>query len=290
MNTPSIVAQRIIYCDGGLGNRLNSLVPPLALAVDTSLATSILWPRTRWCDAGFEDLFSGGVKVIGLHLDPVLEQLSNNNFVDLTHRPADEVAAKLFPMPHDSISDLEGYRRLWDDPTKHILYRHCLIPEPLEDLSFLIKGMNQFFPLPEIVEVVAEFCERFQIDTSVTGLHYRGTDYGLREKEVEFFKRLITAQRNKQFYVCSDEPSVVATLSEADNVIKTNDVSFKNFRAHLDSVINSGQIFRSKDSVYLALIEMLILSRTDILETSNSTFLRFAQLLSRARARGLNGW
>jgi hypothetical protein len=225
-----------------------------------------------------------------LNLDQILKRASNANFIDLTHRPTDEVAAELHAIPHDSLLDLEGYRRLWDDPTKHILYRHCLIPGPLEDLSFLIKGMNQFFPLPEIVEVVAEFCERFQIDTSVTGLHYRGTDYGLREKEVEFFKRLITTERNKQFYVCSDEPSVVATLSEADNVIKTNGVAFKNFRVSLGSVIDSGQIFRSKDSVYLALIEMLILSRTNILETSNSTFLRFAQLLGRARDGGLNGW
>lgn len=290
MDSLASTSRRVIYCDGGLGNRLNGLIVPLALARGTTFQTTILWPRTKWCDAGFGDLFRGEVDVLELHVAQILSQLSDNGFIDLNHRSADEISARLFPIAHDSLPDLEGYRRLWEDPAKRILYRHCLIPSCLDDLWFLTRGMAQFSPRPDIVEAVEAFCKVFQIDSSVTGVHYRGTDYGLRLQEVDLLRRLISSNRDKRFYICSDEPSVVAALSAEDNVVQTNDTSFGGFHAKLGTVIHGGEIFRTKDSVYLALIEMLILSRTTILETSNSTFLRFAQLLSRARGSGLEGW
>ncbi len=290
MDSLTSTSWRVIYCDGGLANRLNGLIVPLALSRETSFQTTVLWPRTKWCDAGFGDLFRGDVDVRELRVTQVLSQLSDSGFIDLNHLSADEISARLTSVAHDALPDLESYRRLWEDPSRRILYRHCLIPSCLDKIWLLIRGMTQFSPRPDVIEAVEAFCKAFQIDSSVTGVHYRGTDYGLRLPEVDLLRRLISSNRDKRFYICSDEPSVVAALSAEDNVVQTDDNTFGGFYAKLETIIHGGEIFRTKDSVYLALIEMLILSRTTILETSNSTFLRFAQLLSRARASGLTGW
>ena len=46
-----------VMCDGGLANRLNTLLVALALKIHTKSAWGIAWPVNNWCGAPFEDLF-----------------------------------------------------------------------------------------------------------------------------------------------------------------------------------------------------------------------------------------
>ena len=53
-----------VLCDGGLGNRLNSLMGGLIAADKLACDPIICWPVNNWCGCAFEDLFETSYKII----------------------------------------------------------------------------------------------------------------------------------------------------------------------------------------------------------------------------------
>ena len=56
--------QNIIFCDGGLANRLNSLIGGLKLAEIIKGEWIICWPINEWCGSALEDLFNVDLPII----------------------------------------------------------------------------------------------------------------------------------------------------------------------------------------------------------------------------------
>ena len=46
----------IIYCDGGLGNRLNALLSGMAIVHYFGIDYVIHWPANQWCAAAYSDI------------------------------------------------------------------------------------------------------------------------------------------------------------------------------------------------------------------------------------------
>ena len=65
----------IIFCDGGLGNRLNSLLGGLFIANQTQSSPVICWPENNWCGCNFKDLFNTDIEIIN---DNINEIFKNN--------------------------------------------------------------------------------------------------------------------------------------------------------------------------------------------------------------------
>ena len=57
-----------IFCDGGFGNRYNSLVSGLALAEQCGLQVKVYWPKNGSCEAGYDDIFATPLSVSELSL------------------------------------------------------------------------------------------------------------------------------------------------------------------------------------------------------------------------------
>ena len=55
------MSKAFIYCDGGFGNRYNSLLSGLFLSRACNKEPIIIWPKTRWNEASFNDIFSSSI-------------------------------------------------------------------------------------------------------------------------------------------------------------------------------------------------------------------------------------
>ncbi len=65
----------VAYCDGGLGNRLNSLIGALYFGRRLGLPVTISWPINRWCAAPFKDLFDAPYPVDDRSMLEINDQL-----------------------------------------------------------------------------------------------------------------------------------------------------------------------------------------------------------------------
>jgi hypothetical protein len=125
------------------------------------------------------------------------------------------------------------------------------------------------------------------------GLHIRKTDFGSHGADDDNLYTLVTNCPQKQFFVCSDDKEVERRFGNLPNV------AIYPKRAHVEKLVegdwnstisdHSGRVYacnvnRSETSVEDALVDLLILSRSQIVRTSNSTFLNTALLLKQVAA------
>ena len=62
-----------IHCDGGFGNRFNSLIFGLSLAKKCGINPIISWPSTNVCRALFDDIFEYDCEVVEKRLEDYTE-------------------------------------------------------------------------------------------------------------------------------------------------------------------------------------------------------------------------
>ena len=64
MNATNPIRRRIyVFCDGGIGNRINALVSGIAIAERFQLLITLYWPTNSWCGAAFADIFDNAFDV-----------------------------------------------------------------------------------------------------------------------------------------------------------------------------------------------------------------------------------
>jgi hypothetical protein len=66
-----------IFCDGGFGNRYNSLVSGLALAEQCGLQVKVYWPKNESCGAGYHDIFETNLQISELMLSELAGNLGD---------------------------------------------------------------------------------------------------------------------------------------------------------------------------------------------------------------------
>jgi hypothetical protein len=274
----------LIFCDGGFGNRYNSLVSGLALARALDMNPIIYWPCNNWCQADFKSIFSNNYTIFLDSLTSLKGKVKD--FIPLLH---DDSASSILDVPFNSAyqyASIEDFKQRDLENTDGIFYYPALIPQwiPVDriELASLELKFND-----SLVAIATKFIQE-NFGQPFYGIHLRRTDLeiGLSDAEVS----LVTKSNLSQlFYVCSDDPMSerIAALNENVRIRrKSSYVSKKNESGTWTSLTLDddhrpyySNIERSADSVIDAVVDILILAHATLIGYSGSTFQSVARLI-----------
>jgi len=273
----------IIYCDGGIGNRINALLSGLAVARHFNLPYQVHWPVNNWCAAAYEDIFSKPEPISLLSLKDLQGQMGDA--LMLLH---DEIASQALACEFGSAY---AYQSLADFEQKalgqgrRIFFYPALMPDwvPMPAIHDVLRRLD----FSEPIRQEAMGFMRDVMQGPFHGIHLRRTDLtvGLTDLEVQ---QLAMQYKDARFYVCSDDPMAEALASahphvhcrpKKHHVEKRTSGEWTQTCADDDGRIYNGNIQRGRESVIEATIDMLILAQSQIVGFSGSTFQRMARLI-----------
>jgi hypothetical protein len=271
----------IVYCDGGLCNRLNALIYALALRNRFGHEWSLSWPSNNWCGAKFGALFSIDMPVLTDSLQHYTHL--QDEYLFLVHEVQTGLRADRV-VRNQSLTTMDAYGA-YLNAGKPVFYYHNLFPHPLDTAS-IRAALRHLRVNPVILDRARVFCLTNAIDRRVKGLHIRKTDFGRAVDDSRLFDAVAVA--SDRFFVCSDDREVNERFGALANCCVLEKSHFpEKLLAGSDwnaSITDSDgrrfpyNITRSEASVVEGLVDLLILSATTVLATSPSTFVNMARL------------
>jgi hypothetical protein len=279
MNFGIKMKEFVIFCDGGLGNRLGTLIGGLLVSDLINFKPIICWPENSWCGCAFSDLFSTDHKVIDNDINDLFS--SNMDSIFIMHENQTKFKPNLI-LKH-SKENYESASKL----NKKIIYYHNKISSIFDEKEILIK-LSQLEIKKDLLNDVKSFLEENSINKLTQGLHLRKTDslYKIDDNSIYNF---IKNKPTDKYFLCSDDKNTEEFFNNLDNVIinpktyyveKLKDGGWNDWTTDNEGRVFNFNVNRTKQSVIEAFQDMLILSRTNIIQNSNSTFLLFANKFS----------
>jgi hypothetical protein len=280
---PSHQQQIAIFCDGGFGNRLNTLISGLAIARHFNIAAKVYWPRNNWCQAGFSEIFSDKLVVSEESLSDLAGSLTQ--FLPLLH---DQKGADVVQVAFHSAyayASIEQFDSEAIATGKDIFYYPALVPQWLP-MNLVVSALRECHYLPHIIEIVKNFVG-CTIGKPFHGLHLRRTDLnvGYSDSEVQ---AIVRQHPDEAFFVCSDDPVAEALAAVHPNVFRRDKSAYVGKRTAEgdwmaltpddDGRLYHSNVNRGAESVIDAVIDMLILAHGAIVGFSGSTFQNMARL------------
>lgn len=271
-----------ILCDGGLGNRLGVLIGGLITGEKINAEPVIYWPENSWCGCAFDDLFDTELNFINEDINTLFKNNIDNLFM-IHENQTNLILKKIYVHSERNVDILS---KLNDD----IVYYNNSIPS-YYNKSKIIETLSSIKIKESIVNEVLNFCKQNNIDENTDGVHFRKTDFTMGINEDKIFKFMIS-NMNKKYYICSDDKETEDRFRKLKNVIsyqktsyveKLKDGSWNEPTTDLEGRTFNYNVNRPKQSVIEAFIDLLILSRTNILVNSLSTFLTFAKYYSKIK-------
>jgi len=273
-----------IFCDGGIGNRINALISGLALANHFTLKSTIYWPINSWCAASFEDIFQN---LLYVKTDAINELAGKFDHAKIMLH--DEIGAQFLNVPFSSAYDyrsLEDFNIRTFSSNCDIFFYPAIIPEWIPE-ALIHTALSELRFTQTITQPVSSFIKS-KLDKPFHGLHLRRTDLrvGLSDLEV---MNLVQSYPDETFYVCSDDPQAELLASSHPNVhARTKDHHVQKRKVDSDWISVStdkegrqsyGNIERSREAMIDGAIDLLILAHSQIVGYSGSTFQRMARLI-----------
>ena len=267
-----------VFCDGGLGNRLNSLIGGLVTAESYNLNPIICWPENNWCGCSFEDLFDNDFSVVKDDVFYFFKEESNNLFLSITDNG---IKLKNYLEPNE-----QGFESI-KNTNVDVVYYHNKIPKNLSQEKVL-KFSRQLKIKSSIVSKAMEFVNKNSVSKSTKGLHIRKTDFP-NQLDSDVLFQTVSKDSNTKYFVCSDDKSTEDQFSTLRNVCvfektsyvqKLNDGEWRQTTTDTSGRIFDFNVDRPKQSVIEAFVDMLVLSKTTISVKNKSTFLSWAQMYS----------
>ena len=272
-----------IFCDGGFGNRLNTLLSGLAIANLFDLKATVYWPRNNWCQAAFGDIFSNTFDISEQSLSDLAGTLGNA--IVLLH---DQLGADTLQVPFHSAysyTSPDDFSARALATGKDIFYYPALIPPwlPMDRVAGAIQTCHYQAP---IRDAVTAFVGK-TIGQPFHGLHLRRTDLnvGFTDNEVQ---DIVRQHQSEAFFVCSDDPIAEALAAAHPHVHHREKRAYVGKRnvqdgwttvtADDDGRLYHSNINRNAESVIDAVVDMLILAHSSIVGFSGSTFQNMAKL------------
>jgi tetratricopeptide (TPR) repeat protein len=267
----------LIFCDGGLGNRINALASGLAVARYFGLTYCVHWPINNWCAAPFEKIFANRLNVSTESISQLRGKL--DDAVMLLH---DEIASSTLNVKFESayrFKDLKDFGELTNLKSKSVFYYPAVIPNWVPDE--LVNNELRFLKFDTyIVKEVKEFIS-LTMPGPFYGLHLRRTDLNVGLSDLEVFN-LAKSHPEAAFFVCSDDPQAERLAAGHANVFrrekkfqiekKTIDGDWHAQTQDDDGRFYFGNIQRNENAVVEGSIDMLILAHSHIIGFSGSTF------------------
>lgn len=268
-----------ILCDGGLGNRLGSLIGGLVVAQRLDCQITVHWPQNNWCRAKFTDLFEPTIDYTGLSVTRVFTKFRQNCF--LIHENQSKLSlAMTFPHTLESLNNLTVLE-------SDIVYYHNKWP-PYFSEQELRTALQQLTIKREVLNTVQDFVNKHNISDRVFGLHLRKTDNQTLDEDK--FYDIVQRHSHEQYFICSDDRATELRFCSLPNVCAYSKTSYVRKMIEggwlaqtvdADGRMYNYNINRPRISVVQAFVDMLILSRTTIQPTvKKSSFSRTAQLYS----------
>lgn len=272
-----------IHCDGGFANRFNVLVGGLFLAKKLNLIPAVLWNPNNWCGATFSDIFYPTVE--SLEFDCKMFFKFNRVKIISHENQFNQDLNYITPSSFNSVEDISNYVGDDDD----VFYYNNIIPNWVSEDFF--KTLNETLKIKfDILNEANELMQKYQ--KKYYGLHFRKTDFiGIETIDNNYYHHYIKSNPNDLFFVCSDDLKTEMEFKQHPNVFtyeKTNYVE-KYSDGEWDAWIldeNGNQfpfnVKRSSESVKQAVVDLLVLSHSNIINTNlNSTFLKTAALFKK---------
>lgn len=132
MNATNPIRRRIyVFCDGGIGNRINALVSGIAIAVRFKLTMTVYWPVNSWCGAALAEFFDNAFDVRTDALDTLA-----GKFNGVKMRLHDAMGAQFLQVPFESAYDYQSLEdfELRGLPTSGDLFFYpAVIPQWIPD-------------------------------------------------------------------------------------------------------------------------------------------------------------
>jgi hypothetical protein len=276
-----------IYCDGGFGNRFNGLLSGLLLADAAGLQPVVVWPRNNWCGASYAQLIASKANVIERELASYVPEKDDFQFF-MTEDHLNMGVENKSPLQTESLADALTYLA---KSSKDVYFHTPLIPTFFDTQKLHVMVRNLQFSA-----TLYERARQFIVESDLVdylGLQIRKTDFGANAADDNNLFDLVTNCPQKQFFVCSDSKEVEQRFQTLPNV------TIYPKRAHVELMVpgewstttadHSGRLYasnvnRNDVSVEDAVVDLLILARSQIVRTSHSTFLNTALLLKQAGA------
>ena len=278
-----------IFCDGGLGNRMNTLLSGLAAAKILGYKPKIIWPRNNWCRAAFEDIFLERPDVSTLTLTDLAGTLDDT--VVLLH---DQIGADTLRTNFHSAysyASIEDFCEKISSAGKNVFYYPALVPSWLPNDRVVLE-MEECPIKSEIRNAAKEFVKNV-IGRPFHGLHLRRTDLNVGYDDMEV-QSIVRSHPQDAFFVCSDDPIAEALAAVHPNVYRREKQSYVGKRdangewssqtADDDGRLYFSNIDRGAESVVEAVIDMLILAQSSIVGFSGSTFQNMALMYGKSSA------
>lgn len=286
----------IVYCDGGFGNRFNALVSGLLLARRTRRPVRFVWPVNNWCGAAFGELFDMDLPVVERELATFVAERDRYAYLMVEDRLAlssGQTSGYTNPMQMPSWQALEAF---FHSASATVFYYTALVPGFILE-SEVLAQIRQLRFRPGLFARADDFVQSHGLEAAgagFIGIQIRKTDFGPRGADDATLFDVVRGKENHRFFVCSDDAEVERRFAQLPNV------AIHRKRAHVEKLVeggwnaqttdHSGRLYpfnvkRSAASVEDALVDLLILSRSTIVNTSSSTFLQTAM---RIQASGLH--
>lgn len=275
----------IVYCDGGLGNRIRGLVNALYWLDPGTF--EICWPINDWCGASFLDIFQklASTKIVEYSFADIRKLLrQNKNSILLSHVNQFDISPDQFK-PISSLFKPGSYVKRKAQSSLIILYLvqvHPLVSlRVYREMLLMLKPSNKVsFEYQSFISRMGWYPGKF------CGFHARLTDSGNNPKT---YYRMLTRllSDNNTVFLSSDSPDAIlqiigkhSSLTYRKHVVlpekKVSDLNWVAAVSDTDGRIFNYNIHRSKESTIDAMIDLMTLASSRIYPSNDSSFLQVA--------------
>ncbi len=273
-----------IFCDGGLSNRINSLINGLVLAELVKYRATIVWPKNNRCGANYDEIFESNILSINLPLQsftPIVSELSLWLHENDLKFPGDIYALR-------DLTLIQAQLLVSGTENRSVLFsENSLLPWlPVESVATVARALC--FKSSLVVKARELINASLGgMDLQYFGVHLRGTDFP-SQPPIEKMLELVRANRDRRFFVCSDDRSIEEVFKRESNVFihekseyvaKMQEGPWRAMVSDSDGLPYSSNISRSGRSVEEAVVDLLLLANSTPVSTSSSTFLGLANVL-----------
>jgi hypothetical protein len=278
-----------VYCDGGLCNRLNSLVVAMILAQDLKKVLVVYWPINTWCGLDYYSIFEKQEDIIAYDISMLDLNLTHSHNFSLFAHEQQLFSSSIIANPNLIRKYEDLYIKIFNTlEYKSVLYYNSIIPYciSLDRASLVAKNL----PFLAIYRVLAyEYIATHRLASdSPWAIHLRGTDFGFSKAYYNFWY-LISKFFPSKLLLMTDDIFLKTRFAKLSNVCTR---IFHEYPSKLNPDFNWNEeivdsygrkfnfnIQRTGASVKESVTDLLILSQSKLLINSNSTYLVFAMLI-----------
>ena len=274
----------LIYCDGGFGNRYNTLISGLATAEFLGYQHDVYWPVNNWCEAEYSELFDAHT------------QIYTSNLIDLKREAGaclvlshDTINSEYLSVPFISAYGFASEEEFADYCRKDgrdVFFYPALFPPWISPERLINVAKNLPFH-PALVAAAKEF-----INVNFTGyfygIHLRRTDLVLGYTDSEVGE-IVSAHPDQSFFVCSDSDDSEKAAAQYANVRvrakqsyverQVEEKGWSDITLDTSNRAYYSNVKRNAQSVRDAVVDLLILSSSTMIGKTGSTFLNVARFI-----------